>query len=99
MRVGRGMMSTVKCIIDCQVVLSRAPEGPLASHIGPFARALSKQGYSLDSIHQQEKDLEGGHAKAITQVFWSPEGDKVLVVVPHDEGSSSVEIAWLKGTA
>jgi len=43
----------VKCIIDCQVVLSRAPEGPLASHIGPFARSLSKQGYSLYSIHQQ----------------------------------------------
>ena len=43
----------MKCIIDCQVVLSRAPEGPLASHIGPFARSLSKQGYSLYSIHQQ----------------------------------------------
>jgi integrase/recombinase XerD len=43
----------VKCIIDCQVVLSRAPEGPLASHVGPFASSLSKQGYSLFSIHQQ----------------------------------------------
>jgi integrase/recombinase XerD len=43
----------VKCIIDSQVVLSRAPEGPLASHIAPFARSLSKQGYSLYSIHQQ----------------------------------------------
>ena len=43
----------MKCIIDCQVVLSRAPEGPLASHIGPFARSLSKQGYSLYSIHHQ----------------------------------------------
>ncbi len=45
----------MKCIIDCQVVLSRAPEGPLASHIGPFARSLSKQGYSLYSIHQQAR--------------------------------------------
>ena len=43
----------MKCIIDCQVVLSRAPEGPLASHIGPFARSLSEQGYALDSIHRQ----------------------------------------------
>ena len=43
----------MNCIIDCQVVLSRAPEGPLASYIGPFARSLSKQGYSLFSIHQQ----------------------------------------------
>ena len=43
----------MKCIIDCQVVLSRAPEGPLASHIGSFARSLRKQGYSRYSIHQQ----------------------------------------------
>jgi len=43
----------VKCIIDNQVVLSRAPEGPLASHIGPFARSLSEQGYALYSIHRQ----------------------------------------------
>ena len=49
----QGKESTVKCIIDCQVVLSRVPEGPLASHIGPFARSLSKQGYSLYSIHHQ----------------------------------------------
>ena len=46
-----------------------------------------------------EKDLDEGHAGPISLVLWSPEGDKVLVVVPHDEGSSSVEIAWLKGTA
>jgi integrase/recombinase XerD len=43
----------VKCIIDNQVVLSRAPEGPLASHIGPFARSMSEQGYALYSIQRQ----------------------------------------------
>ena len=43
----------MKCIIDNQVVLSRAPEGPLAAQIGPFARSLSEQGYSLYSIHRQ----------------------------------------------
>jgi integrase/recombinase XerD len=43
----------MKCIIDNQVVLSRAPEGPLASHIGPFARSLTEQGYSLNSIQRQ----------------------------------------------
>jgi len=43
----------VKCIINNQVVLSRAPEGPLASHIGPFARSLSEQGYTLSSIQRQ----------------------------------------------
>jgi len=35
------------------VALSRAPEGPLAAYIGPFARSLSEQGYSLQSIHRQ----------------------------------------------
>ena len=43
----------MKCIINNQVVLSRAPEGPLASHIGLFARSLSGQGYTLNSIHRQ----------------------------------------------
>ena len=43
----------MKCIINNQVVLSRAPQGPLASHIGPFARSLSEQGYTLYSIHRQ----------------------------------------------
>jgi len=35
------------------VVLSRAPEGPLATYIGPFARSLREQGYTLDSTHRQ----------------------------------------------
>ena len=35
------------------VALSRAPEGPLAAYMGPFARSLSEQGYSLQSIHRQ----------------------------------------------
>jgi integrase/recombinase XerD len=34
-------------------ILSRAPEGPLATHIGPFAGSLREQGYSLGSIHRQ----------------------------------------------
>jgi integrase/recombinase XerD len=43
----------MKCIIDNQIVLARALEGPLAAHIGPFARSLSEQGYSRSSIHRQ----------------------------------------------
>ena len=43
----------MKCIINNQVVLSRAPEGPLAAQIGSFAESVSKQGYSLASIHRQ----------------------------------------------
>jgi integrase/recombinase XerD len=43
----------MRCIIYNQVVLSRVPEGPLAAHIGSFARSLSEQGYALRSIHRQ----------------------------------------------
>jgi site-specific recombinase XerD len=35
------------------VVLSRVPEGPLATHIGSFAEFISAQGYALSSIHRQ----------------------------------------------
>jgi integrase/recombinase XerD len=43
----------VKCIINNQIILSRAPEDPLAAHIGSFARSLNEQGYSLASIQRQ----------------------------------------------
>ena len=43
----------MKYIIDGQVVLSRAPEGPLAAYIKPFAGSLREQGYALESIHRQ----------------------------------------------
>jgi hypothetical protein len=42
----------VKDIIDNQVVLSRAPEGPFAAHLGPFARSPSEQRYTLGSIQR-----------------------------------------------
>ena len=43
----------MKYIINNQVVLSRALEGPLAAHIGPFAQSQSAQGYARSSIHRQ----------------------------------------------
>jgi integrase/recombinase XerD len=43
----------VKYFIDKRIVLSRTPEGPLAPHIGPFAKSLREQGYALASIHRQ----------------------------------------------
>ena len=43
----------MKCIIDTQVVLSRAPEGPLVAQLGPFARSLREQGYARYTIHRQ----------------------------------------------
>jgi integrase/recombinase XerD len=43
----------MKCTIHNQVVLSRAPEGPLAARIGSFAESVSKQGYGSASMHRQ----------------------------------------------
>src|SRR5260370_36390013 len=43
----------MKCIINNQVVRSRAPEGPLAVPIGSLAESVSKQGYRLASIHRR----------------------------------------------
>lgn len=40
-------------VINDQVVLSRALEGPLATHIGAFAKSRTAQGYAVDSIHRQ----------------------------------------------
>jgi integrase/recombinase XerD len=56
----------VKFIIDNQLVLSRAPEGPLALHIGPFARSLTEQGYALASIQQQVR-LAAGFSRWLKQ--------------------------------
>jgi hypothetical protein len=43
----------MKCAINNQIVLSHALEGPIAPHIGLFAKSLSEQGYALRSIHSQ----------------------------------------------
>ena len=43
----------MRYIVDDQVVLLRAPEGPLAAYIKRFAASLSEQGYASDSIHRQ----------------------------------------------
>ena len=43
----------MKFVINDQVVLSRAPEGPLTAHISAFAAFISAQGYVLYSIHRQ----------------------------------------------
>lgn len=43
----------MKYFIDKQVVLFRAPEGPLVAHIAPFAGSLREQGYAPISIHRQ----------------------------------------------
>jgi len=42
----------MKCIIDNQVVLLRAPEGPLAVHVSSFAKSTREQGYAKKSIHR-----------------------------------------------
>lgn len=43
----------MKCVIHNQVVLARAPEGPLAAHLVAFANALGAQGYSVERLKVQ----------------------------------------------
>ena len=43
----------MKFIVDCDIVLSRAPSGPIAAYIEPFAKSLREQGYARQSIHRQ----------------------------------------------
>ena len=43
----------MKCVINNQVVLLRAPEGPLTPYLDSFAGAMSTKGYALWSIHRQ----------------------------------------------
>lgn len=43
----------MKYVINNLVVLSRAPEGPLATYIDSFASSLSAQGYARSSIQRQ----------------------------------------------
>jgi len=43
----------VKFIIDNRIILSRAPEGPLATYLVPFARAMREQGYARYSLYRQ----------------------------------------------
>lgn len=49
----------MRYIINSQVVLSRAPDGPLGAHIGPFAQSQSVQGYARHSICQQVRLAAG----------------------------------------
>ena len=49
----------MKCIINDQVVLLRAPEGPLAVHIASFAEWASEQGYTLGSLRQRVRIAAG----------------------------------------
>jgi integrase/recombinase XerD len=43
----------MKYVVCDQVVLSKAPVGPLAAYLGSFVEFVSAQGYSLNSIHRQ----------------------------------------------
>lgn len=43
----------MRYVVNHQVVLSRAPDGPLVAHIGPFAQSQSEQGYARHSLQRQ----------------------------------------------
>ena len=40
-------------VINDHLVLSRVPEGPLATYLGPFAESLNRQGYTQRYVHRQ----------------------------------------------
>ena len=56
----------MKYVISNQVILSRAPEGPLAAHLGSFTDFISAQGYALCSIRQQVR-LAAGFSRWLKQ--------------------------------
>ena len=43
----------MKYVVNSEVVLSRAPEGPLADWLGRFASFASTKGYARSSVHRQ----------------------------------------------
>jgi site-specific recombinase XerD len=43
----------VKYLINDHLVLSQAPEGPLAAYLGQFSQSLSRQGYIPRYVHRQ----------------------------------------------
>ena len=43
----------MKFVIDCNIVLSRAPNGPVSAYIERFAKSLREQGYARQSVHRQ----------------------------------------------
>lgn len=49
----------MKCTICDQVVLSRPPDGPLATYIAAFARSLGEQGYRAGSLKQHVRIAAG----------------------------------------
>ena len=49
----------MKCIINDQVVLRRAPEGPLAVYIASFSEWASEQGYALCSLRRRIRIAAG----------------------------------------
>ena len=56
----------MKYVVNDQVVLLRAPEGPLAAHISSFAESVSTQGYALYSIRRQVR-LAAGFSRWLEQ--------------------------------
>jgi integrase/recombinase XerD len=51
--VKRGKGAFVKFLIDNRIVVSQAPEGPLATCLEPFAKSMREQGYARYSLHRQ----------------------------------------------
>src|ERR1700752_5228790 len=59
--------------ISSRVVLSQAPEGPLAAHIGSFADSLNALGYAAGSMHRQAR-IAACFSRWLGQEAVTPEG-------------------------
>ena len=55
-------------VINHQVVLSQAPEGPLATWLDRFADAASRQGYTRSSIGRRIR-LAAGFSRWLGQIY------------------------------
>jgi len=49
----------VKYVINDQVVLSRAPEGPVVAYLCPFANWVRQQGYTIGSLRERIRTAAG----------------------------------------
>ena len=80
-------------VINHQVVLSQAPEGPLATWLDRFADAASRQGYTRSSICRRIR-LAAGFSRWLGQEGIDPElhqlrASSAVSAIPHPPRTAS----------
>ena len=77
----------MKFIINDQMVLLRAPEGPLAPHIAPFSKWVIGQGYARCSLRQRVR-IAAGFSR------WLAEKSVRSRSVPHQASLAGRDFMW-----